>query len=37
MNIVVPEMLQNVLTQKMSIDDAAADAAKKLQDIISPI
>jgi multiple sugar transport system substrate-binding protein len=37
MNIVVPEMLQNVLTQKMTIDDAAADAAKKLQDIISPI
>ena len=37
MNIVVPEMLQNALTQKMSIDDAAADAAKKLQDIISPI
>jgi multiple sugar transport system substrate-binding protein len=37
MNIVVPEMLQNVLTQKMTIDAATADAAKKLKDIVEPI
>jgi multiple sugar transport system substrate-binding protein len=37
MNIIVPEMLQNVLTQKMTVDAAAEDAARKLKDIVSPI
>ena len=37
MNIIVPDMLQNVLTQKMSVETAADDAANKLEDIISPI
>lgn len=33
MNIIVPDMLQNVLTQKMSVSDAADDAAKKIKDL----
>jgi multiple sugar transport system substrate-binding protein len=30
MNIIVPNMMQNVLTQKMSVADAADDAAKQM-------
>jgi multiple sugar transport system substrate-binding protein len=37
MNIVVPEMMQNVLTQKMSVADAADNAAKKIKDLIGGI
>ena len=31
MNIIVPDMLQNALTGKMTVDEAAEDAAKKVQ------
>ena len=34
MNIVVPEMMQNVLTQKMTVADAADNAAKKIKDLM---
>jgi multiple sugar transport system substrate-binding protein len=34
MNIIVPDMLQNALTGAMSVDDAAADAAKKVKDLM---
>ena len=33
MNIIVPDMMQNVLTGAMSIDDAAEDAAAKVNDL----
>ncbi|MDR3472976.1 MAG: extracellular solute-binding protein [Devosia sp.] len=33
MNIIVPDMMQNVLTGKMSIDDATADATNKIQNL----
>ena len=35
MNIIVPDMLQNALTGKMTVDEAADDAAKKIDDVIS--
>ena len=34
MNIIVPEMIQNALTESMTIDEAAEDAAAKLADLI---
>jgi multiple sugar transport system substrate-binding protein len=34
MNIIVPDMLQNALTGKMSVDEAAEDAAKKVKDLL---
>ncbi len=37
MNIVVPDMLQNALTEKMSVKDAANDAAQKIEGIIGGI
>ncbi|HTJ57684.1 MAG TPA: sugar ABC transporter substrate-binding protein [Devosiaceae bacterium] len=37
MNIIVPGMLQNALTQKMSVADAAEDAAKKISDVLNGI
>jgi multiple sugar transport system substrate-binding protein len=33
MNIIIPDMLQNVLTGAMTVDEAAADAAQKVRDI----
>jgi multiple sugar transport system substrate-binding protein len=35
MNIIVPDMLQNALTGKMTVADAADDAAKKINDLMS--
>ena len=35
MNIIVPDMLQNALTGKMTVDEAAEDAAKKVQELRS--
>lgn len=35
MNIVVPGMLQNALTGKMSVSDAADDAAGKVRELLS--
>jgi multiple sugar transport system substrate-binding protein len=35
MNIIVPDMLQNALTGKMTVDEAADDAARKIDDVIS--
>ena len=35
MNIIVPNMMQNVLTGKMSVADAANDAANKINDLMS--
>ncbi len=35
MNITIPEMLQNVLTEQMSVDDAAEQAADEIEDIVA--
>lgn len=35
MNIIVPDMLQNVLTKKMTVDQAADDAAVKLKSLMN--
>ena len=35
MNNIVPDMMQNVLTQKMSVSEAADDAATKVQDLMA--
>ena len=37
MNIIVPNMLQNALTKKMSVSDAVEDAAKKIKDLLSDL
>jgi multiple sugar transport system substrate-binding protein len=34
MNIIVPDMLQNALTGKMTVDAAADDAAAKVKEVI---
>lgn len=34
MNIIVPDMLQNALTQKMTVEEAANDAAAKVEDLL---
>ncbi len=34
MNIIVPDMLQNALTGTMTVDQAAEDAAKKIQNVM---
>jgi multiple sugar transport system substrate-binding protein len=33
MNIIVPNMMQNALTRRMSVNDAAEDAARKLREL----
>ena len=33
MNIIIPEMMQNALTERMSVDEAAEDAAAKIQSL----
>ena len=35
MNIIVPDMMQNALTEKMTVDEAADDAAKKIEELLS--
>jgi multiple sugar transport system substrate-binding protein len=35
MNIIVPTMMQNALTGRMSVSDAADDAAAKIKEAIS--
>lgn len=35
MNIIVPDMLQNALTGKMTVEQAADDAAKKIEQLLS--
>jgi multiple sugar transport system substrate-binding protein len=37
MNIIVPNMLQNALTKKMSVSDAADDAAKKIKELLNDL
>ena len=37
MNIIVPNMLQNALTQKMTVQQATDDAAKKIKDVIGDL
>ena len=37
MNIIVPGMLQNALTQKMTVAAAADDAAKKIKDLLADL
>lgn len=34
MNIIVPDMLQNALTERMSVNDAADDAAQKVETLL---
>lgn len=35
MNIIIPEMLQNALTGKMTVDEAADDAARKVDEVLN--
>ncbi|SHF75909.1 multiple sugar transport system substrate-binding protein [Kaistia soli DSM 19436] len=35
MNIIIPDMLQNALTGAMTVDESAADAAKKVKDLMA--
>ena len=37
MNIIVPNMMQNALTGKMTVDQAADDAAKKIKELLSDL
>ncbi|MBM3522409.1 MAG: sugar ABC transporter substrate-binding protein, partial [Alphaproteobacteria bacterium] len=37
MNIIVPNMMQNVLTRKMTVQQAADDAAKKVKDLLADL
>jgi multiple sugar transport system substrate-binding protein len=37
MNIIVPDMLQNALTGAMTVDEATADAAQKVRDLLGGI
>ena len=37
MNIIVPEMLQNALTGKMTVEEATADAERKIQELMGGI
>jgi multiple sugar transport system substrate-binding protein len=37
MNIIVPEMIQNALTEKMSVQEATDDAARKIEELMSGI
>jgi len=37
MNIIVPNLLQNVLTQKMTVDAAADTAAKQIKELLSDL
>ena len=37
MNIIVPNMLQNALTQKMTVQQATDDAAKKIKDVLGDL
>lgn len=37
MNIIIPEMLQNVLTEKMTVEEATADAERRIQDLLDGI
>jgi len=37
MNIVVPEMMQNALTQKMTVSAAADDAAARIKALLQPL
>jgi multiple sugar transport system substrate-binding protein len=35
MNIIIPEMIQNALTETMSVQDAADDAAERINDLLA--
>ena len=37
MNIIIPEMLQNALTETMTVEEAANDAAGKIEALMSGI
>jgi multiple sugar transport system substrate-binding protein len=37
MNIIIPNMLQNALTQKMTVAQASDDAAKKIKDLLGEL
>jgi len=37
MNIIVPNMLQNALTRKMTVQQAADDAAKKIKELLADL
>jgi multiple sugar transport system substrate-binding protein len=37
MNIIVPNMMQNALTKKMTVQEAADDAAKKIKDLLGEL
>lgn len=37
MNIIIPEMLQNVLTEKMSVEEATSEAEARIQNLLDGI
>ena len=37
MNIVIPNMMQNALTKKMTVAEATDDAAKKIKDLLGDL
>lgn len=37
MNIIIPEMLQNVMTEKMTVEEATADAEERIQSLLDGI
>ena len=37
MNIIIPEMLQNVLTEKMTVEEATAEAEQRIQSLLDGI
>ena len=37
MNVIVPEMMQNALTQKMSVADAADHAAERVEEVMDQL
>ena len=37
MNIIIPEMLQHVLTEQMTVDEATAEAEQRIQSLLDGI
>ena len=37
MNVIVPDMLQNALTEKMTVDEACEDAARRVEELLGGI
>jgi multiple sugar transport system substrate-binding protein len=35
MNIIIPEMIQNALTEKMSVEEACKNARKEIEELLT--